>query len=233
MTLSITKALSEHYRATPSHRGDEDALHMSDAWKCPREVWARRNGIKPFDFTDATRTKFALGNAAETHVFDAIVEPLKAKGWEIERGRELNVSGVIGHVDLLATRGDERIVIEVKSTTFIPRMIDGKRQRRAPAEASWHYVMQACAYALALGAAWFCVFVLCRESGMTAEFWFETDVVAPEVRARMTHLRIVTAKDAPEPVDALPDARAAWECAFCDHAACQRNTNPLAMRVTA
>ena len=231
--FSLTKTIRAYHRNEP-RRGDEAEPHVSDLFGCLRATWARRAGHDLVPFDDDTLTKFAIGNAIE----DAMVKRLGSLGalnLELRRDVVVNLGGLVGHVDYVLEHCDfpevpERYVVEVKTTTFYPTFdkVTKKRVRSAPSEAQQHYLIQAAAYALALKADWFCVLVICRESGMMAEFWHRAEGFRAEVLRLAGEVMAQTNPAAPMPAAEPPQSIASWACRYCRFVACERNENVTA-----
>jgi hypothetical protein len=233
MTLDLTAALAAFYAGNTDQRGDEEFAHVSDLSFCRRKTWLRRTGEPQIATADTKmRLKWAIGNAVEDHVLGALGHSLEGDGWRLERdvrvaldaagnGRILasidrpKINEVVGHLDGLLIRNDDLVVLETKSTSFL--------RGRIPDTPSAWYVSQAAAYAVATGAERFAVFIVCRESGRIAEFWFETanhrDAVLSDVRDVLTNT---------DPLAHEPEAapRFGFECKYCPAASCPQNTNP-------
>jgi hypothetical protein len=232
----LDAAFEAHFAAIEK-RGDEDLAHVADLYGCDRATWARRSGVEMIPHNNDTLTKFALGNAVEDFARKAFVENLP--GWTVTSGDVVDLPGTYGtnlrgHLDLLATNDADprqKFVIEVKSTTFFPRKDKfGKYVRVAPDEARYHYRLQAAGYACAVGAPWFAIVVVCRESGMRVIFYERSRVLFDDVRRRAREVAAITDPSKPEPA-AEPPAHAEgrngnWMCKFCGYAACERNANP-------
>lgn len=236
MTLSLTDAIEAYYAANPGKRGDEDVPHVSDLAGCDRETWARRNGEPMLGTDTATRVKFDLGHAVEAIMERLLVESLP--GYTLERGRRVEHGGIVGHLDflLIPAEGGAPIVVEVKSTTFFPkRQKDGSYKRELPDEAQYHYRLQAAAYASMVGAEDFCVLVICRDSGMVAEFWAKAAQYADVLARRTEAVFGTTGPGEPmppaEPPSYAEGRNGNWKCKYCRYSLCERNENVQALAV--
>ncbi|SRR5258708_243255 len=217
---------------------DNTILHVSDLADCSRAVWAKRNGkaMEPFD--DSTRRKFDMGIDMEERVGKALD---LLEGHEVERQHVHHLGDAEGHSDFLVrhkTEPKRSFVVEVKTTTFYPKMVAGKRTRVEPKadEVQWHYRIQAAAYALECGFPRFCVVIVCRESGMMAEYWYETADYANYVVDALAEKTALTQVGGPMPPAEPPKESynykgESWRCKYCSYSACEKNENSAALEV--
>lgn len=257
-TIDLTAIIAQHFADANDERSDERHAHVSDLVACDREVWARRNGKDLLPHTAATRIKFALGNAAEDTLAIALQSKI-ADGWELLRnvrvalcvdgdelkgrilahGEEPREDEIVGHADYVLRNpaSNTVTVVEVKSTTFFPRRnaATGKMERLPPTEAQYHYRMQCAAYAFGVGARAFGVLVVCRDSGIMAEFWYRTEDYVPELLMRAKSVLAYTSAHVTMPPAQPPPyadgKNGNWRCAYCRFWECERNTNQQAMVV--
>lgn len=224
---------------------DNEALHASDMGKCARELWARRNGHAMIGVNNDTERKFQLGRDVEEYVAKALI----GAGYHVLRN--LSVPGFVGHPDIVITDalGKKYLeVIEVKSTTFYPVMVNGKRTRvpEPRDRVKTEHKLQACTYAWRLGLPTFRLVIVCRESGMMAEHVFKTSDYVGQLEAEIDRLSTLTAVGVPDPgtlfdmdsddiYNLIPKysfnvkTGASWKCSWCSYGACERNSNPEAL----
>ncbi len=221
MPINIAGAVASYYR-TIKPRGDEHLAHVSDLYGCDLATWGRRAGRPQLAPDDIMRTKWALGAAVEENVA-RIIEHAFGEEYVVDRNERVvipsNDEDLVGHYDLfLQSRfnDDNRILIEVKSTSFL--------RGKPPTTASAHYIEQARAYAVALDCQEYCIIIVCRESGRMATFWFE---VTGEDRAHVWQRvdEVVAATD-PANDPPIPNPQYAWQCRYCPFAECLQNQNP-------
>lgn len=229
--IDLTAELTAWYADNDTPRGDEEKAHVSDLFACHLATWARRQGMPQIPHDQPTRTKFALGNAVEDHVALALAERLAAKGYTLVRDVIVAVAfdddgnlvpcdlehpeAIVGHIDYLLTHDYlPPVVVEVKSTSFL--------KGRPPTEAREHYIIQGAAYAMGVLAERFAVFIVCRESGKVAEFWFDTKDYKHEVSRRAMQVLAHTTSEAFPPP---PEPPYGWSCAYCRYAECAKNRN--------
>lgn len=223
MNIDLTVALARYYAEHDDRRDDWRQAHVGDLAMCARKAWHRRHGDTPLPVSAEMRMKWAIGHAVEAHVAEALISSLRDEClplWFNNSG-VVTIEGVIGHPDVvlfpLATTPFSTVlpplaVIELKSTSFL--------RGKPPEKASEWYVTQAAAYATALAAPKFAVFVVDRESGRVAEFWFDTADYVQEVRDLAKFIVDVTDPAKPAPP---PDPVFAWECRYCDFAQCPKH----------
>jgi len=215
---------------------DNTALHVSDLSDCSRAVWAKRNGQALEPFNDDTRRKFDMGIDLEERVGRALD---LLEDYVIVRQYEHHLGVAIGHSDFICrhkTNPKHSFVVEVKSTTFYPKLVNGKRFRVPPKkdEVQWHYRLQAAAYALEQKFTKFVLVIICRESGMLAEHWYDTKDYEDAILAALDEKTGLTAVGDPMPA-AEPPAYAYnakgknWRCSYCTFSTCEKNENPAAL----
>lgn len=237
----IRELYAKHFSERVSDR-DNISLHVSDLGDCSRAVWARRNGKDLLSHDDDTQRKFDMGNDVEDRV-GAVLSELEEYAVERQYVHDLEIRGdhAEGHSDFVCRSlidPSQSFIVEVKSTTFYPKVVGKKRVRVAPtaSEVQWHYRLQAASYALEQGFARFVLVIVCRESGMMAEHWYKTADYADAVRAALKEKALLTRVGAPMP-DAAPPAESfnykgeSWRCKYCPFTACERNENPAALAV--
>jgi hypothetical protein len=234
----IREAYSRLLSQRPN-RGDESELHVSDLSDCARAVWARRNGKILLQNNEDTLRKFEMGFDVEDRV-GSVLDTLE--DYTIERGVVHRLGEAKGHSDFVArhkTDASQDFVCEVKSTTFYPKQVNGKRIRVEPkrSEVQWHYRVQATAYAIEQNIGKVCIVIVCRESGMMGEYWFTTDDLADVVGRELEEKAKLTAIGAPMPPPAPPVESynwkgESWRCKFCKFSACEENKNPDALEVS-
>jgi hypothetical protein len=220
---------------------DHDVLHGSDLSKCAREVWARRNHKPKVRADDNTWRKWNYGLDFEKRVMDAIYARPEYAAGELLVNYQMTVVSfmggeILGHPDFILEYKGEKQVIEVKTTTFFPKQINGKRVRIPDKDAMLSYRIQAAVYAMAVQAPTFRVIVCCRESGMMKEYVYNTADYVSLVLSRYKLMTETTAQGMPEPVKEQPMADTfnvrdgkSWACRYCAHALCERNENPSAL----
>lgn len=217
--ISIANAIRAYFDAHSEGRGDEDVAHVSDLFGCDLATWARRDGRPMLSISHEMRMKWKIGHAVEATVAEAVADVLALDGWTIERNTVVEVFGLKGHLDIALRRDDEAILVEVKSTSFL--------RGKPPTEPSEHYRIQAASYALAIGAQRVGVFIVCRESGKWAEFWFDAEPMRQYLENRAAEVIGLT-DPAKEPPVASP--RFGWQCRYCNYAECLQNANPARAR---
>ncbi len=239
----IREIYDKHFAERISER-DDVALHVSDLGDCSRAVWARRNGKVQLTNDSDTLRKFDMGLDIEDRV-GAALRMLDDYVIVAQHVHDLEIRGASaeGHSDFICrhmTDHSKSFIVEVKSTTFYPKQVNGKRTRVAPKpdEVQWHYRLQAASYALEQGFTRFCVLVICRESGMMAECWYKTEDYADEVRKMLAEKYALTKVGAPmpeanPPIQSLKRDGTSWRCRYCKFSACENNVNPAALEVAA
>lgn len=239
--IDLTAALARYYAENDDRRGDEFAAHVSDLSFCTLKAWARRNGFPQLPPSRETRTKWAMGHQVEDHVAEAFASSLASDGWRLVRDRRVSLrledgklmgrvltadeqpepNEIVGHLDYALEHDTQGpIVVECKSTSFL--------KGKPPAQASEWYIMQAASYAAGIGSEQFAVFVVCRESGKVAEFWFRTADHIDAVRERAAEIIATTSEHVLAP---QPNPRFAWECKHCPNFDCAKNVNPQRLAV--
>ena len=209
-------------------RGDERFAHVSDSFGCDLATWARRRGEPMLPHTPETLVKFAMGNAVEKMVADAVREkypgdsshnlriawnPATGECVELAADAEPKPGFMIGHLDVELE--DDQQVLEIKSTVFYGN--------KRPAEPSEHYVTQASTYATARKAKKFAVVIVDRASGAMVTFWFDAADFYVEATGRA--LEVLANTDPEVPVPPAPNPRTNWACSYCDYGACSLNKN--------
>lgn len=237
----IREAYDKHF-SERIHDRDDLALHVSDLADCSRAVWARRNGKVRLPHNADTQRKFDMGLDIEERVGKVLAN---MNDYVCEHGlvHELEISGASaeGHSDFFMRHVSDaslNFIVEVKSTTFYPVTVNGKKSREIPRieKTSWHYRIQAASYALERGCPRFCMIIICRESGMMAEHWFDTVDYANDVRKALKEKYALTGVGAPMPPAEPPkesyNAKGkSWRCSYCPLASCEKNENPAALEL--
>jgi len=218
---------------------DGTALHVSDLSDCSRAVWARRNGIVMEPYNDDTYRKFDMGLDAEERVGKVLD---RLTGYVIERQHVHHLGDSIGHSDFLAVclaDPQKSFVVEVKTTTFFPKMINGKRTRVEPKkeEVQWHYRIQAASYALDVNFPKFVLIIICRDSGMMAEHEYNTEDYREYVEEMLAEKANLTKLGDPMPPASPPKETfnhkgKSWRCSYCSFSACEKNENASMLEVT-
>ncbi len=195
-------------------RGDELELHASDVSGCRYATALRIGGSPTMPRDEASKGVFALGHAVEALLTDAFA-PLRADGWTVTRGREVNYRGIVGHIDYDLEREGMKIVVDV--TTTKAKTTDYKMT----------HALKSAVYALAIGAPMFAE-VVCRLGfGTLADaqwHWFSTADYAPRIEAAIDELLALRAAGAKGELPVCePPPGEQWRCrAYCD-ALCPRN----------
>lgn len=220
-------------RKSNTDRGDEREAHVSDLYGCDLATWARRRGLPQAPFEARTLVKFQMGNQGEADLATPILAFLESEGWAVRRDVAVwwdpNANAhtlteprereglIIGHLDLLAERGPERMVGEIKTTSFLRGIV--------PTLPSLHYAQQAAGYAVAVLADSAFVQIRCRESGKDAPtFWVDLDAMRPWVIER--GLALIANTDPAVPFAPKANPQHAWLCKTCRYAPCPMNKNP-------
>lgn len=235
----IREAYAKYIAAEIDNR-DNTVLHVSDLADCSRAVWAKRNGKALEPFNDDTIRKFHMGLDIEERVGKSLA---MLENFEVERQYVHRLGATIGHSDFLArckTDPNRSFVLEIKSTTFYPKLVNGKRTRVAPkeSEVQWHYRLQAAAYAMSVDFSRFCIFIVCRESGMVAECWYKTEDYRDAVTTALEEKVALTGIGDPmppaePPIETYNAKGVSWRCNYCSFSACEKNENPAALEVAA
>jgi hypothetical protein len=228
--------IDSHFRSLITDRGDGAFAHVSDCFGCDYATWARRQGnAEPRERDAQACLKMSLGVDIERYVCDALQADYEARGlftirdmrirWNPNDGRggshrmlaeleEPNPGEIVGHLDFMASdyndkSAGERVVIEVKSTSFL--------KGRIPSEPSPHYVEQAATYGIAVGATHCGIVIVCRESGRIAgPFWLDLDALE---FATIERAKAVLEKTSGLiPPQAVP--RYSWQPRYCALAEC-------------
>lgn len=221
------RALWEKECAEPDTWGETD-LHASDLTKCPRYVWARRNGrtLKYFDPKGEFKKRF--GKYFEKIIADAY----RADGHDFVEQREIesHLFGVPIRTHMDFDFPGENESDEIKTTVFWSGYVgskkDGSQRReiRPPKdEKLMAYRIQAATSAMLAKRRTYNIAVVCTASGSLLEEEHRTSDMS-ELIESLVEERSKTAPGDPEP-EAAPTYE--QECTYCPYAACALNNNPF------
>lgn len=217
--IDLQSARQGWLAAVDAPRGDEHLPHFSDLTGCPRDIFLRLRGDARLPMP-----RFIIGHAVEEYAAQQLAANLSA-GMAVRRAREIEWTGIIGHIDLeIVDTETEKVLMVVDVSTTA---------RKGDPQPNDGHTLKTAAYAAAVGAPDFCewVFKLGFDGGRIdiiddAMHFFRTEDFLVQVLERREMLHGVMAAlkgEAPPPAEEPPEW-AEWKCrAYCNAATCSKN----------